>query len=196
MTSRPISEYGYSLCHLQKGKNADFYNSDWPVFPIAVDLGSVSSSAEPIVWVVGFVRDPSISYTIGGQAESLRPYYTTEFDTVESAVRVAACVVSLFLTTWLQLKFFIADFNASLSRAVALDAQVREEAAKVSPDGKLFNMLSLVTRQVFSSLEITASQSQGDEVRIFMKDMGMSKLVHILIRFCSTVSQFVSITVG
>ncbi|EPS95243.1 hypothetical protein FOMPIDRAFT_1054403 [Fomitopsis schrenkii] len=132
-------------------------NNDWPVFPIAVDLGSVSSSAEPIVWVVGFVRDPSISYTIGGQTEALRPYYTTKYSTVESA-----------------LSFFITDFNNSLSQAKTLDAQVREEASKVSPDGQLFDMLSLATRQVFSSLEITAPVGQSDEARIFMKDMGMS----------------------
>lgn len=73
-----------------RSTSANLRFSDWPVFPIAVDLGSVSSSAEPIVWVVGFVRDPSISYTIGGQTEALRPYYTTKYSTVESAVRVAA----------------------------------------------------------------------------------------------------------
>ena len=78
------------------------------------------------------------------------------------------------------MKFFISDFNNSLSQSKILDAQVREEAFKVSPDGKLFDMLSLVTRQVFSSLEITAPQSQGDEVRIFMKDMGMTKFVQCI----------------
>lgn len=72
------------------------------------------------------------------------------------------------------MKFFVSDFNDSLSRAEALDAQVREEASKVSSDGKLFDMLSLVTRQVFSSLEITA---QANDVRIFMKDLGMTGLV-------------------
>ena len=75
------------------------------------------------------------------------------------------------------MKFVISDFNNSLSRSETIDAQVREDAFRVSPDGKLFDMLSLVTRQVFSSLEITAPRGQGDEVRIFMKDMGMSKSV-------------------
>ena len=78
------------------------------------------------------------------------------------------------------MKFFISDFDDSLSRAEALDAQVREEASGVSSDGKLFDMLSLVTRQVFSSLEITAHQDQANDVRIFMKDLGMtgSALIH------------------
>ncbi|EPS95242.1 hypothetical protein FOMPIDRAFT_1054402 [Fomitopsis schrenkii] len=130
---------------------------DFPVFPIAVDLGNVTTSAAPIVWAVGYVRDPSISYALGGQTEQLRPYYTTQYGTITDA-----------------LSFFILDFNNSLSKAEALDAQVREEATKVSPDGKLFDMLSLATRQVFSSLEITAPRQPGDEIRIFMKDMGMS----------------------
>lgn len=78
------------------------------------------------------------------------------------------------------MKFFISDFNNSLSQSKTLDAQVREEAFKVSPDGKLFDMLSLVTRQVFSSLEITAPPGQGGEVRIFMKDMGMTKFVQCI----------------
>ena len=94
-----------------------------------------------------------------------------------------------------QLEFFISDFDNSLSRAETLDAQVREDAAKISPDGKLFDMISLATRQVFASLEITAPQGQGDEARIFMKDMGMTKSVHMctcvelcLTLYCTVVS--------
>ena len=62
--------------------------SDEPVFPIAVDLGSVESSIQPIVWVVGLVRDPSVSYAVSGQTESLHPYFTTQYPTIEAAVRV------------------------------------------------------------------------------------------------------------
>ena len=54
---------------------------------------------EPVVWVVGFVRDPSISYTIGGQTEYLRPYYTTEYNTVEAAVRIVITSTSSLLLT-------------------------------------------------------------------------------------------------
>ena len=56
-----------------------------------------------------------------------------------------------------------------------LDARVREDALQVSPDGKLFDMLSLVTRTVFSSLEITAPWGQANDIRIFMKDLGMTR---------------------
>ena len=71
--------------------------SDEPVFPIAVDLGSVKSSIQPIVWVVGFVRDPSISYTIDHQTESLRPYYTTQYPTIQAAVRAITHLTPLVL---------------------------------------------------------------------------------------------------
>ena len=77
------------------------------------------------------------------------------------------------------MQFFISDFNTSLSRADALDTRVREDAAKASPDGKLFDMLSLATRQVFSSFEITAPLSEGQKnaTRMFMKDKGMTRSV-------------------
>ena len=56
---------------------------------------------EPVVWVVGFVRDPSISYTIVGQTDYLRPYYTTEYHTVEAAVRAMInSTCSLLLTVY------------------------------------------------------------------------------------------------
>lgn len=67
-------------------KNHNTVCSHWPVFPIAVDLGAVNSLTKSVVWVVGLVRDPSISYTIDNQTTNLRPYYTTQYGTTESAV--------------------------------------------------------------------------------------------------------------
>ena len=178
MTSRPINEYVCQIESHSQLKNGKPAYSHWPVFPISVNLGNVDSSTEPIVWVVGFVRDPSISYTTDNQIAHLRPYYTTQYSAVESAVCVT--IYSSFCTlTRVQLEAFLLDFNNSLSRAEVLDAQMREDAARVSPDGKLFDMLSLATRQVFGSLEVTAPQGEGNETRIFMKDMGMTKLNHV-----------------
>ncbi|TFY56071.1 hypothetical protein EVJ58_g7853 [Rhodofomes roseus] len=138
-------------------------NSLWPVFPISVNLGSVSSVDQPIVWIIGYVRDPNINYTLSGNSASLRPYYTANFSTTESA-----------------LEFFVSDFNNSLAAATALDADLHNAASTVSPDGKLYDMLSLATRQVFSSLEITAPYSSGqadDATRIFMKDLARTQRV-------------------
>ncbi|KAH9914014.1 uncharacterized protein B0H18DRAFT_887524 [Fomitopsis serialis] len=135
-------------------------DDDWPVFPISVDLGSVASLDSPVVWTVGYVRDPSISYTLSGNTVSLRPYYTTQYPTTEDA-----------------LEFFVSDFNDSLTQAKLFDTQVREAASSISVDGKLYDMLSLATRQVFSSLEITAPYQSDGTTRIFMKDLGTSQRV-------------------
>ncbi|KAH9920686.1 uncharacterized protein B0H18DRAFT_1213278 [Fomitopsis serialis] len=138
-------------------------DADLPVFPIAVDFGSVSSLDSPVVWVVGYVRDPSISYNLSGTITSLRPYYTTQFNTTENA-----------------LEFFISDFNNSLTQAILLDTEICKAASSISSDGKLFDMISLATRQAFSALEITAPDDIGQAgaaTRIFMKDVGTSRRV-------------------
>ncbi|KZT68277.1 hypothetical protein DAEQUDRAFT_337507 [Daedalea quercina L-15889] len=145
-----------------KNDNNTFRNitDDWPIFPISINLGSVASPSTPVVWTVGYVRDPSISYTLSGQTTSLRPYYTTQYSTLEAA-----------------LEDFVSNYDNSLSQAMALDERIREEALNISADGKLYDMLSLATRQVFSSLEITAPESAGGQARIFMKDMGLTNRV-------------------
>ncbi|KAH9830721.1 uncharacterized protein C8Q71DRAFT_319596 [Rhodofomes roseus] len=138
-------------------------NNDYPAFAISVNLGNVSSVNSHIVWVVGYVRDPNIDYTLSGNTTSLRPYYTTNFSTIESA-----------------LEFVVADFNNSLTQAMAFDADIQSAASEISPQGELYDMLSLATRQVFSSLEITAPYQigqTGGATRIFMKDLGITRRV-------------------
>ena len=61
--------------------------SDYPVFGLAVDLGNIQSTQSPVVWTVGFVRDPSIQYTTGsGTVQNRSPYYVTEYSNVVDAV--------------------------------------------------------------------------------------------------------------
>ena len=62
-------------------------SSDLPVFAFSVDFGSVSASQEPVVWAVGYVRDPSIKYTLSGDVTTLRPYYTTQYSNATNVVR-------------------------------------------------------------------------------------------------------------
>ena len=83
----------------------------------------------------------------------------------------------------MQLGVFVSNYSFSSSQALEFDEQVRQAASKVSPDGRLFDMLSLATRQVFSSLEITApDQSSGNVARAFMKDIGVSQYVYCHLR--------------
>lgn len=111
----------------------------------------------------------------------LRPYYTTVYNVTEDAVSVqdvisGGMIVRLWAKITLQLGAFVSNYSVSLNQAALLDEQVRQAASKVSPDGRLFDMLSLATRQVFSSLEITApDQASGSAARAFMEDMGMSQ---------------------
>ena len=110
-------------------RSANVLSSDWPVFPIAVDLGSVTSSAEPIVWVIGLVRDPSVSYTIGGQAKSLRPYYTTQYSTVESAV---CAIVSQYVGHFMTHESSVEVLHLGLQQRTQPSADPRRQRARAS----------------------------------------------------------------
>ena len=65
------------------------------MFAFSVDFGSVSATQEPVVWAVGFVRDPSIKYTLSGDVTTLRPYYTTQYSNVTDVV--SATIVSFVI---------------------------------------------------------------------------------------------------
>ena len=62
---------------------------NWSVFGLAVDLGTIQSTPSPVTWSVGYVRDPSITYSApGGAVQQRRPYYVTQYKSVEDAVSV------------------------------------------------------------------------------------------------------------
>ena len=62
-------------------------DSDELVFAFSVDLGSTQGTPDPVVWAVGFVRNPSILYTTpsGGNQERV-PYYVTKYGDISEAV--------------------------------------------------------------------------------------------------------------
>lgn len=64
--------------------------SNFTVFAIAVDLGRITSTTEPVTWAVGFVRDPSIAYTApDATVHHLRPYFVTKYESdIEAAVGI------------------------------------------------------------------------------------------------------------
>lgn len=53
-----------------------------------MDFGSVSSAQEPVVWAVGYVRNPSIQYTLSGEVTTLQPYYTTQYSNATDVVGI------------------------------------------------------------------------------------------------------------
>ncbi|KAI0727370.1 hypothetical protein C8Q72DRAFT_463133 [Fomitopsis betulina] len=135
-------------------------STDLPVFAFSVDFGTVSATQEPVVWAVGHVRDPSIQYSLSGDVTSLRPLYTTEYFNITDVVEA-----------------FLSDYDNALSRAEALDAQIRQAAANIAPGNQYWNMLSLSARQVFGALDLTAPGSDG-ATRFFLKDIGLSGRVN------------------
>ncbi|KAM5540215.1 hypothetical protein V8D89_006034 [Ganoderma adspersum] len=131
---------------------------------LAADLGTIQSTASPVTWSVGFVRDPSISYTTpGGTIQKRRPYYARQYQTVEDAIDA-----------------FTNDYAAAHDRAVALDQKILSAAANIS--SQYSDIVSLATRQVMSALDFTVgTDSSGNvvpgDVKIFMKNQGTDRRV-------------------
>ena len=54
---------------------------------IAVDLGSISSTSEPVSYAIGVVRDPVVQYTNSlVQIQELRAYYWSQFSNIHDVV--------------------------------------------------------------------------------------------------------------
>ncbi|KZT68279.1 hypothetical protein DAEQUDRAFT_337808 [Daedalea quercina L-15889] len=134
--------------------------TDLPVFAFSVDFGNVSATQSPVVWAVGYARDPSIEYSLEEEVTTLRPYYSTQYSNIEDVIEA-----------------FVSDYDNALSRAETLDSQVQQAAANVSSGSEYYNMLSLATRQAFGALDLTAPGSDGS-IRFFMKDIGFSNRVN------------------
>lgn len=148
---------------LDGGEDTDFrpVNSrGFPGFAHALDLGDISSSVlpDPVVWAVGLVRDPLIGYP--GLKRDQTGYYWSAYPDISS-------VISAFLN----------DFEDAHNRSMIFDTKIMSAANEVSPE--YADILSLVTRQIFASLDITLEKTGGgyfnlSAVRIFMRDMGVS----------------------
>ncbi|PCH43524.1 hypothetical protein WOLCODRAFT_164515 [Wolfiporia cocos MD-104 SS10] len=153
-----FTDYGY----LNKTQNTTFrpISSDFPVFAFAVDLGYMETTNSPVVWSVGYVRNPSINYEISQYKSTYRSlFFWSQYQTIDE-------VISEFLT----------DYGDALSRAVAFDNTIQQAAASYSSEYS--SVVSFAARQVFGALDITLPQpSSGgtwdtSDVKIFMKNIG------------------------
>ncbi len=82
-----------------------------------------------------------------------------------------------------QISTFLNDFSDALNRSLALDNKILSASSAVSPE--YASVLSLVTRQIFASMDITVpsaepGQFNTSDVKIFMKDIGQSRSVPLL----------------
>ncbi|KZV67101.1 DUF1793-domain-containing protein [Peniophora sp. CONT] len=141
-----------------KDTNFRAVSDNWPVFGIAHDIGSVSSSAsKPVVFAVGNARDPAIQYiTAGGVLQERSSYFWTSYSSVASA-----------------LSAFVGDYSAAVTRAKTFDDKVHKDASKISSD--YAGIVALSLRQAFGATELTVSKTSSgynaSDVLMFMKEI-------------------------
>ncbi|KAG8714064.1 hypothetical protein FRC08_012425 [Ceratobasidium sp. 394] len=136
-------------------------NDRWPVFAFARDIGSTAdSSASPVVFAVGHVRDPLVQYIVAGnKLQERHPFWMSKYATGSEAI-------SAFLSS--------AEYRHSVSVAAALDTKIQNDAAAIHAD--YASIVALSTRQAFAAVEITLSKSASgsyntSDVKIFMKEI-------------------------
>ncbi|KAF8621663.1 hypothetical protein AX15_007677 [Amanita polypyramis BW_CC] len=142
--------------------------NNWPVFSLAQDLGSVTSTIAPVVFAIGHVRDPAIEYIVANDRVQFRSIYSlSQFSTID------AMILS-----------FINDYTGALSRAQSFDAELRSSASTIS--SRYADIVALSLRQAFGAMEITISNDGGyssntNDVLVFLKEISSDGISHIVI---------------
>ncbi|WP_433220650.1 glutaminase domain-containing protein [Dactylosporangium sp. CS-047395] len=127
-----------ALPNTADGNQPRAINASWPVFAFNRALGAVGPAGSgPVVFVIGHVRTPAVSY-LGAQ---LDPWWRTHW------------------TAWPDmLTWFRADRDAARAGAVALDAQVTawaNQAVGTAPASEQYAAIcALVVRQAFGGTEL------------------------------------------
>ncbi|KAF8883844.1 hypothetical protein BD779DRAFT_813306 [Infundibulicybe gibba] len=148
---------------LNNTEDKDFrvISSNWPVFALSMDLGSVSEISTPVVWALGLVRDPTISYGLGdGSIQSRSSFFWTQYSTIGDAIGA-----------------FVEDFPNARQRAIELDQKITTDALSISQG--YADLVSLSARQTMGGIDITTSkgsdnQWNASDTMIFMKSVGDS----------------------
>ncbi|KAI0759822.1 DUF1793-domain-containing protein [Trametes elegans] len=136
------------------------------VFGIAVDLGQIQSTSEPVTWTIGYVRNPSITYTAAdGSVQELSPYFVSKY-----GADIGAAIDDI-----------TAAYSDVLKKSIAFDEAIIGNASQVS--SQYADLVSLAARQTMGSLDITVStdadgKPNASDVKIFMKDIGTSGRVN------------------
>ncbi|EKM77075.1 hypothetical protein AGABI1DRAFT_130801 [Agaricus bisporus var. burnettii JB137-S8] len=133
-----------------------------PAVSFAIDLGSITpnNQPDPVVWALGLVRDPLVSYSDGSRFQSRTGYYWSAYHNIDGVILD-----------------FLGDFASARARGQAFDNNILQEASAISPE--YAGIVSLVTRQLFASMDITIpgkeiGQPNASDVKIFMKDVSIS----------------------
>jgi len=107
-------------------------NDRWPVLGLNADLGSVGSTAAEFTAVLGHIRTPVVSYL--GQA--LNPWWKRYWSTWQS-----------------MMDWFVADGPTALSRAIALDNKLQQDAVNAA-GANYAAICALAVRQFMAGTEL------------------------------------------
>ncbi|KAI0030848.1 hypothetical protein K488DRAFT_53350 [Vararia minispora EC-137] len=103
------------------------------------DLGRIRGTQEPVVFAVGFTRNNAIKYTdlsLNNQDRSL--FYAVNFTDAASLIN-----------------FVLNDYNDTLIRNMNLDNRLLKAATAAAAGSTYSDLISLTTRQLFGSTELT-----------------------------------------
>ncbi|EJC98584.1 DUF1793-domain-containing protein [Fomitiporia mediterranea MF3/22] len=151
-----------SITSLSKTSDGTFHAVGQPYFDtlaIAVDLGTVSSVTDPVVYALGVVRDPVVQYANRYvQIEKRSSYYWSNFSNIHDVINDV-----------------LNHFDDAVTAATNLDNQILSAAGQVSTS--YADILSLSTRQVMGGLEYTllkddSGNFNASDVKAFIDDMG------------------------
>lgn len=76
--------------------------SNFPIFAISRDLGTISATQAPVVWAVGYTIDPAISYSdlSGAPPKQRHAYYRSQYtddgSLVSSSTSTRASLLNIF----------------------------------------------------------------------------------------------------
>ncbi|WP_432824483.1 glutaminase domain-containing protein [Dactylosporangium sp. CA-092794] len=141
-----------SLPNTADGNQPRAINASWPVFAFNRALGAVGPAGSgPVVFVIGHVRTPAVSYL----GANLDPWWRTQWATWQD-----------------MLAWFRADRDPARAVSAALDAQVdawaRQAVGGAASAGQLAALCALVVRQAFGGTELV---NRGGAPWVMLKEI-------------------------
>ncbi|EIM87375.1 uncharacterized protein STEHIDRAFT_146778 [Stereum hirsutum FP-91666 SS1] len=136
-------------------------DDSYPVFALSQDLGTISSTSQPIVWALGYVQDPAIRYQdLDGSNQDRGLYYNLNYTSADALINA-----------------FLDDFSDAKSRADTLDAKILGDAGGIS--SSYADLMSLSVRQTLGGMVLTVANGtdgnyNSSDVMMFMKSVGDS----------------------
>ncbi|TDL23432.1 DUF1793-domain-containing protein [Rickenella mellea] len=131
----------------------------FPVFGISVDLGNITKTSSPNVWLLGLLRDPVVQYLNGeGSTEMRSSYFWSQYSTAQAAI-----------------SFLLNDFSRARDAGNAMDARILLDAQNVS--SQYADIATLSARQALSAIDITLKKNSDgswntSDVKAFLKNIG------------------------